>query len=118
MKLYDMNNDRSLSVRVAYLFVGLLCLAVVGCAGGPTTRFSPDQQATIESAVSKFMAGGNVPGVSVAVVQNREFVWSKGFGVADLENGVPATADTQYRLGSTSPRLVAKAGLISWEVCA
>src|SRR5262245_666677 len=110
-----MNDERSLLVRVAYLFVWLPCLAVVGCAGGPTTRFSPDQQATIERAVSKFMAASKVPGVSVAVVQNGEFVWSKGFGMADLENSVPATADTLYRLGSISKPITATAALVLSE---
>jgi len=69
----------------------------------------------MESAVSKFTAASNVPGVSVAVVQNGAFVWSKGFGVADLEHSVPATADTLYRLGSISKPLTATAALVLSE---
>jgi len=90
-------------------------VAVLGCAAGPAKTFSPDKQATIERAVSKFMAAGKVPGVSVAVVQNGAFVWSQGFGMADLENSVPATADTLYRLGSLSKPITATAALVLSE---
>jgi CubicO group peptidase (beta-lactamase class C family) len=110
-----MNNERSSSVRFAHLLVSLLGWAVVGCAGGPAMRVSPETQATIARAVSKFMAAGKVPGVSVAVVQNGEFVWSQGFGMADLENAVPATADTLYRLGSISKPITATASLVLSE---
>ena len=63
----------------------------------------------------EFMAASNAPGVSVAVVQNGEFVWSGGFGMADLENSVPATADTLYRLGSVSKPITATAALVLSE---
>jgi len=36
------------------------------------------------------MAESKTPGISAAVVQDGEFVWSAGFGMADLENSVPA----------------------------
>jgi CubicO group peptidase (beta-lactamase class C family) len=55
------------------------------------------------------------PGVSVAVVQDGKFVWSGGFGMADLENSVPATADTLYRLGSISKPITATAALVLSE---
>jgi CubicO group peptidase (beta-lactamase class C family) len=86
------------------------------CRAGQTTDvFRPDRQARIERAVSKFMATSNAPGVSVAVVQDGEFVWSGGFGMADLENSVPATADTLYRLGSISKPITATAALVLSE---
>jgi CubicO group peptidase (beta-lactamase class C family) len=90
-------------------------LAAVRCAPGQTSAFSPDRQARIESAISKFLAAGHAPGVSVAVVQDGKFVWSGGFGMADLENSVPATADTLYRLGSISKPITATAALVLSE---
>jgi len=92
-----------------------LTWAVASCAGGQTTTFSPDRQAEIETAVSQFMAVSNAPGVSVAIVQDGEFVWSRGFGMADLENSVPATTDTLYRLGSVSKPITATAALVLSE---
>jgi len=101
--------------RIVTTLLPLACLAAASCAPGQTTTFSPDRQARIESAISKFMAASNAPGVSVAVVQGREFVWSGGFGMADLENSVPATADTLYRLGSVSKPITAIAALVLSE---
>lgn len=48
------------------------------------------------------MAQTGAPGVSVAIVKDGEFVWATGYGIADLENNVPATAETMYRLASVS----------------
>lgn len=101
--------------RIVTTLLPLAWLVAASCAPGQTTTFSPDRQARIESAISKFMAASNAPGVSVAVVQGGEFVWSGGFGMADLENSVPATADTLYRLGSVSKPITAIAALVLSE---
>lgn len=55
------------------------------------------------------MAANSVPGISVAIVQDGELVWSQGFGMADLENFVPATSSTLFRLGSISKPITATA---------
>lgn len=63
----------------------------------------------IEKAAARFMAANSAPGVSVAAVQDGELVWSEGFGMADLENFVPATSFTLFRLGSISKPITATA---------
>jgi CubicO group peptidase (beta-lactamase class C family) len=45
---------------------------------------------------------GYVPGTSVAVAVDGEIVWSEGFGYANLEHRVLATAQTRFGLGSIS----------------
>src|SRR4029077_11121285 len=66
--------------------------------------------------ISTFMMSQlGAPGLSVAVVQNGEFVWSAGFGMADLENSVPATSQTLYRLGSISKSITATRAMALWE---
>jgi CubicO group peptidase (beta-lactamase class C family) len=55
------------------------------------------------------MTRQGIPGMSVAVGVNGRLVWSKGFGFADLENEVPATAETMYRLASISKPVTAAA---------
>lgn len=74
-----------------------------------TKSLPADKRAEIERAASSFMAANSVPGVSVAVVQDGELVWSAGFGMADLENFVPATSSTLFRLGSVSKPITAAA---------
>lgn len=61
------------------------------------------------------MAATSVPGISVAVVLDGELVWSEGFGLADLENYVPATPATLFRLGSISKPITATAILQLYE---
>jgi serine beta-lactamase-like protein LACTB, mitochondrial len=74
-----------------------------------TKGLSADKRTQIEKAASSFMAANSVPGISVAVVQDGELVWSAGFGMADLENFVPATTSTLFRLGSISKPITATA---------
>jgi serine beta-lactamase-like protein LACTB, mitochondrial len=78
-------------------------------------KLDPDVRARLESAVARFMAAGSVPGISVAVVENGKNVWSEGFGMADLENFVPATPQTLYRLASISKPLTATAAMQLWQ---
>ena len=88
----------------------------VSRAAAQTEKLPDEKQAKIEKAISTFMMSQlGAPGLSVAVVQNGEFVWSAGFGMADLENSVPATSQTIYRLGSISKPITATAAMVLWE---
>lgn len=93
----------------------LLYLLAASCAVAQSGKLSAGKQARIEGAISNFMAAGKAPGISAAVVQDGEFVWSAGFGMADLENSVPATSQTLYRLGSISKPITATAAMALWE---
>ncbi|MEX2116691.1 MAG: serine hydrolase domain-containing protein [Bacteroidota bacterium] len=70
------------------------------------------QTAAIERA-RRFMADSlrtyNIPGASVSVSMNGKVVWSEGFGYADLEQKVPVTPETKFRIGSISKPLTAAA---------
>jgi CubicO group peptidase (beta-lactamase class C family) len=61
------------------------------------------------------MSANSVPGVSAAIVENGKYEWSQGYGLADLENFVPATSRTLYRLASVSKPLTATATMQLWE---
>lgn len=67
-----------------------------------TGKLSPEKRTQLDVATARFMAKNNLPGISIAVVENGEYEWSKGFGLADLENLTPATPHTLYRLASIS----------------
>ena len=56
----------------------------------------------------------NIPALSIAIVDGDEIVWAEGFGSADPDSDVPATARTIYRVGSVSKLLndVAVIGLV------
>jgi len=103
---------RALAETCAWLLASLL---VAKGAAAQTGKLAPEKQAKIENAISTFMTESQTPGVSAAVVQDGELVWSAGFGMADLENSVPATSNTLYRLGSISKPLTATAAMALWE---
>jgi serine beta-lactamase-like protein LACTB len=66
----------------------------------------------IEKLVTAYMARNNVPGLSISVVVDGHLAWSKGYGTADLENRVPATAETAYRSASIGKTMTATAAMI------
>lgn len=63
----------------------------------------------IERAIRTEMERQRIPGLSVALVTEHRLQWVKGFGYADLENSVPATERTVYRLASISKTITATA---------
>jgi CubicO group peptidase (beta-lactamase class C family) len=48
-----------------------------------------------------------IPGMSAAVVRDREVLWAKGFGFADLEKRIPATPETAYHVASLTKTFAA-----------
>ncbi len=56
----------------------------------------------LTAAVAAEMADNALPGVSIALLDGRDIVWSAGFGVADPRTGVAATGTTPYRVASIS----------------
>ncbi|HTD59211.1 MAG TPA: serine hydrolase domain-containing protein [Gemmatimonadaceae bacterium] len=73
------------------------------------------QPARVDSAIAKFMATSHAPGIAVAAVVHGNPAWAKGYGMADLENAVPVTAHTLFRLGSVSKPITATEAMILWE---
>lgn len=66
---------------------------------------TPSRQAAVLQArkmVAEYMAARGVPGLSVAVSVQGVTVWSEGFGLADVEQGVPVTPATVFRTGSVA----------------
>ena len=102
-------------VRAILCAAALVLIAAGVEIAGQAPRLSAERRAQFEDAVSKFMSAKHAPGISVAVVEHGELIWSEGFGLADLENSVPATSRTLYRLGSISKPLSATAAMNLWE---
>ncbi len=111
--------ERTAFVVARPLFVSVLILLFLATAlpfaFGQQAKLSLEKKRRIEAAVSAFMATTRVPGVSVGVVENGEYEWGNGFGFADLENNVPASEQTLFRLASISKPLTATAAMELWE---
>ena len=63
----------------------------------------------IEAAITAWMIQSKAPALSVAIVADNQIRWSKGYGLADVENSVSAKADTAYRLASIAKSITAVA---------
>ncbi|WPP52373.1 serine hydrolase domain-containing protein [Catalinimonas niigatensis] len=49
------------------------------------------------------------PGCALAVIHKGEVVYTKGYGMADLEHGIPITPESVFYIGSVSKQFVATA---------
>ncbi len=87
------------------------CIGCGGPAGPPEHPLAPGIRALVEGALCEHPS----PGASVAVELDGALVFAGGFGSADLENDVPATADTVYRIGSVTKQFTAAATLLLVE---
>ena len=47
------------------------------------------------------------PGLALSVIDHGKMVYSRGYGMASLEHGVPIRPDTVFDIGSTSKQFVA-----------
>jgi CubicO group peptidase (beta-lactamase class C family) len=88
-----MIDRQSQMFRLRLRFVGALLILLAGATANEVwaqeAKLSPQKQAQIEEAVAKFMSSTHVPGLSVAVVDNGEFEWASGFGLADRREQCP-----------------------------
>ncbi|MGA8869103.1 MAG: serine hydrolase domain-containing protein, partial [Candidatus Sulfotelmatobacter sp.] len=107
--------DRGAILQRPTLVLVFALLALSALSQSQEPRLAQPKQGQIEAAVAKFMASTHVPGVSVAVVENGQYEWAEGFGFADLENNVPASEHTLFRLASISKSLTATAAMELWE---
>jgi serine beta-lactamase-like protein LACTB, mitochondrial len=96
---------QSLGIVVTCAF--FLSFPSIGQAG----QISLENRSQLEAVTSRFIAENKIPGASIAIVENGQYVWSEGFGTADLETGVAADPTTLYRLASISKSITATAAL-------
>jgi len=81
----------------------LIFLSVLSPALASDTR-------DIASRVDELFAAWNSddqPGAVVAVIQNGQIIYQKGYGMADLERGVPITTESAFEIGSISKQFTA-----------
>ncbi|MCI0457304.1 MAG: serine hydrolase, partial [Gemmataceae bacterium] len=57
---------------------------------------------SLEQWLQREVETKNLPALSIALVDDQTIVWARGFGFADPQKKVPATAQTVYRVGSVS----------------
>ncbi len=85
----------------------LLLLLWIFCLGA----CSQNQEDAIDQIFEKWNHS-DTPGVAVAVVKDGEIVFKKGYGLANLEYGIPITPGTVFHIASVSKQFTAFAALL------
>jgi CubicO group peptidase (beta-lactamase class C family) len=62
--------------------------------------------------IGKEMKKSAINGLSIALVDDQNFLWSQGFGYANAERRIPATDQTIYGIGSIAVMQLAEQGRI------
>ncbi len=92
------------------LTVGLLttfCVAVDAQSGlSRITKEQISQKSLVrfefEEDLEHLVKQNKLPGVAAGIIKNQKLIWAKGIGYADIENKIPTSPTTLYRLASTS----------------
>jgi CubicO group peptidase (beta-lactamase class C family) len=97
--------------RFALLCTALFTPAFAGTAQAPATpELAPELRALAErldrQAASEFAKDG-LGSLTVGLVSDAGLVWTRSYGLADMEKKVPATSDTVYRIGSVTKQFTA-----------
>lgn len=84
-----------------------LLLFSVTALNAQETRLPESLVGPIEQLVTAKMETTGIPGMSVAIARQNSLAYSRGFGQSDVENSVPAKADTRYRTASIAKSMTA-----------
>ena len=108
--------------RTTFVAAALLALSFASAPAQSTTNGRDSSSAStaapsraavksrVDSLAKAFLADPQSPGLSIAVIRaGRDTLIYEGYGKADLENDVPATAATVYRIGSITKQFTAAA---------
>jgi CubicO group peptidase (beta-lactamase class C family) len=91
----------------------LLTVFAVGLAALATPALSQPlnaaTQRAIDAAMQASITSGWTAGGAVAVMRHGKVVFARGYGMANLETGTPATPDSVFRIGSLTKQFTAAA---------
>ena len=73
------------------------------------------QNKLLDEYLNQYLKNKNVPSISAGLLENGEISWLNSIGKADLENNVPITKTSLYRIASISKSITAVAILQLWE---
>jgi CubicO group peptidase (beta-lactamase class C family) len=98
--------------KIVAAAVAVFCLLAPCVAGAqtdakpPTTPVSGPMAHAVDHLFAQWTTPDS-PGASIAVIQNGKIVYSKGYGAANLEYGVPNAPTTVFHLASVSKQFTA-----------
>jgi CubicO group peptidase (beta-lactamase class C family) len=70
-----------------------------------------DAQTFTPATLTERLQHYQVPGVSIAVINNYQIEWARGYGITEKDSTTPVTPDTLFQAGSISKPVTAAAAL-------
>lgn len=95
--------------KVLFITLILLCSFTLPLAAQNINQLPAETTKKIEEIIESEKMKLHIPGLSVAVAVDNQVRYAKGFGMADLENSVPAKVETRYRTASIAKSMTAVA---------
>jgi len=93
----------------------LATLPLLPALAAPALADSPSARAeAIDRIMSRYYRPGE-PGAAVIVVDGGKTIFRKGYGIANLEHGIPVTPETVFAIGSMTKQVTAVATLLLVE---
>ena len=110
---------KSVFLTLCVLF-SLFLTSLPQLAIGQTAASAPQSDeaaalAKIEKAINERREALGIPGAALAIVKDGKIIFAKGLGYKDLEKKIPATADTQFAIGSATKAFTALSILIAQD---
>ncbi len=79
-----------------------LLVGAVACSTHPAAAAAQTFDRAAVDAVFADLTESPVPGCALGVVRDGELVYGRGYGMANLEHGIPITTKSVFRIGSVS----------------
>lgn len=101
-------------MRVFIIVALLLCFYPTSAQSNKADKIIRDKSfkkaiQPAERFIDSLRISQNIPGISICVGNREKILWAESFGFADLENKVPVTIHSMFRLGSVSKVLTSLA---------
>ena len=96
------------SIRITTTIFCLGLLPAMSSAASPLAKH-------VDHAMRDEMAGQELVGLAVGIIQDGQIAYLKGYGLADREQRVPVTRQTMFRWASISKSITAVAAMQLWE---
>lgn len=103
------------SFQIIFIFLWLYLASVSVLAQTKSILETNRQKEKVDAFVREKMAAKHIPGLSLAVVRDGKILLAEGYGVANLELNVPATAKTNYSIASITKTFTALATMMLVE---
>ncbi|MBL8265379.1 serine hydrolase domain-containing protein [Steroidobacter sp.] len=95
-----------MSAMLRLVSMGLLCMACVTAEPADLVADDRSRELAVDAVFAE-MQRPDVPGAAVGIYRGGRLIYSRGYGIADIDHKVPVTTQTVFNLASVSKQFTA-----------